>query len=152
MDYEGATTMSKKQVVKKTVSENFAEARQFGINLRLAIEQFSPAKGQTKPPVQLPARPAWLASLLGVSRVTATKWLNGVYVPLDEKKPRVADLLNVQLTWLFFNFGPMRESGIQVDDVNKAVNEAVLEVCNVLSDTVKAQLAVAISDRLFRHR
>ena len=151
MDYEEATPMSKngKKVVKKAPPANAAGLKKFAANLNLAMDLYMAPANSKKPPPAGEGRNGWLAERMGVHRVAAMKWCNGLSSPGDEKKLKLATLLQVRVAWLFFNLGPMYAAQEMQDEaVKEAVKRAVLKVCGILNEETKAQLVRAICDQL----
>ena len=56
-----------------------------------------------------------LSEKIGVSRQALRKWLEGKALPSQTRLPKIADLLNISLTWLATGKGEMRELKGQVN-------------------------------------
>ncbi len=95
--------------------------KQFAANLNEALDDKGIPKDR--------GRQAWLKRATGSSQPGCSRWLNGDGMPEMDQWESIAEVVGVNLPWLFFNLGPKRhDNEVRRARLHKKVSAVVAKV------------------------
>jgi len=128
---------------RKLTNDTIELRKQFSKNLHEALDDLGVAKDR--------GRQKWLAKQIGKPQPACSRFLNAKGMPEYTDWEHIAEKVNVNLPWLFFNLGPKRNNHSELQiKLQKRVLKVVTKIApQKLPESLKQTLVEKLVKEIF---